>query len=54
MKIHEYQGKTILDDYQISIPKGIPAFSIDDALKAYDSLDSDFIATLTSCFFETS
>ena len=44
MKIHEYQGKTILDDYQISIPKGIPAFSIEDALKAYDSLDSDFVA----------
>ena len=44
MKIHEYQGKTILDDYQISIPKGIPAFSIEDALKAYDSLDSDLVA----------
>ena len=44
MKIHEYQGKTILDDYQISIPKGIPAFSIEEALKAYDSLDSDFVA----------
>ncbi len=44
MKIHEYQGKTILNDYQISIPKGIPAFSIEEALKAYDSLDSDFVA----------
>ena len=44
MKIHEYQGKIILEDYQISIPKGIPAFSIEDALKAYDSLDSDFVA----------
>ena len=39
MKIHEYQGKIILEDYQISIPKGIPAFSIEDALKAYDTLD---------------
>ena len=44
MKIHEYQGKTILDDYQISIPKGIPAFSIEEALKAYNTLDSEFVA----------
>ena len=44
MKIHEYQGKTILNDYQISIPKGIPAFSIEEALRAYDTLDSEFVA----------
>ena len=44
MKIHEYQGKIIFNDYQISIPKGIPAFSIEEALKAYDNLDSDFVA----------
>tara|TARA_B100000427_G_scaffold255388_1_gene219046 strand:+ start:309 stop:1475 length:1167 start_codon:yes stop_codon:yes gene_type:complete len=40
MKVHEYQGKQIFQKYGIPTPKGIPAFSIEDALKAYDKLDS--------------
>ena len=44
MKIHEYQGKELFKKHQIKIPVGIPAFSIEEALKAYDLLDSDIIA----------
>ena len=44
MKIHEYQGKELFKKHQIKIPVGIPAFSIEEALKAYDSLDSDIVA----------
>lgn len=38
MKIHEYQGKEILKKYGVSVPRGIPAFSVDDALKAAQAL----------------
>jgi len=44
MKIHEYQGKELFKKHQIKIPLGIPAFSIEEALKAYDLLDSDVVA----------
>ena len=44
MKIHEYQGKELFKKHQIKIPVGIPAFSIEEALKAYDLLDSDIVA----------
>ena len=44
MKIHEYQGKEILKKYQINIPKGIPAFSIEEARNAFDKLDSSIVA----------
>ena len=44
MKIHEYQGKELFKKHQIKIPVGFPAFSIEEALKAYDSLDSDIVA----------
>ena len=44
MKIHEYQGKEIFKKYQISTPKGIPAFSIEDAKNAFDQLDSPIVA----------
>ena len=40
MKVHEYQGKQIFQKYGIPTPKGIPAFSIEEALKAYDKLES--------------
>ncbi|MEO5701988.1 MAG: ADP-forming succinate--CoA ligase subunit beta [Casimicrobiaceae bacterium] len=38
MKIHEYQGKEILRRYGVPTPRGIPAFSIDEAVKAAESL----------------
>ena len=31
MKIHEYQGKQIFAKYGVPIPKGYPAFSVDEA-----------------------
>ena len=44
MKIHEYQGKELFKDHQIKIPIGIPAFTIEEALNAYDTLKSDIVA----------
>ena len=43
MKIHEYQGKEIFKKYQINIPKGIPAFSIEEAKNAFDELNSSVV-----------
>src|SRR5207237_5608707 len=38
MNIHEYQAKEILKSYGAPVPRGIPAFSADDAVKAAESL----------------
>ncbi|NDP42206.1 MAG: ADP-forming succinate--CoA ligase subunit beta [Aromatoleum sp.] len=38
MKIHEYQGKEIFRKYGMPTPRGIPAFSVDEAVKAAESL----------------
>ena len=38
MKIHEYQGKEILRRFGIPTPRGIPAFSVDEAAKAAEAL----------------
>ena len=43
MKVHEYQGKDIFKKYGIPTPKGIPAFSVEEALKAYDKLESNIV-----------
>ena len=43
MKVHEYQGKEILRQYKIPTPSGIPAFSVEEALKAYDELNTDTV-----------
>ena len=32
MKIHEHQAKEILRQYQIPVPKGKPAFTVDEAM----------------------
>src|SRR2546425_7513296 len=34
MKIHEYQAKDILRKYGVATPRGIPCFSVDEAVKA--------------------
>ena len=34
MKIHEYQGKQILREFGVPVPRGIPAFTVDEAVKA--------------------
>jgi succinyl-CoA synthetase beta subunit len=38
MKIHEYQGKEILRKYGVTVPRGIPCLSVDEALKAAETL----------------
>jgi succinyl-CoA synthetase beta subunit len=38
MKIHEYQGKELLRKYGVPVPKGIPAFSLDEAEHAAKTL----------------
>src|SRR5437868_8909952 len=38
MNIHEYQAKAVLRSYGVPTPKGEPAFSVDDAVKAAQSL----------------
>jgi len=38
MKIHEYQGKELLKKFGVTVPRGIPAFSVDEAVKAAESL----------------
>ena len=39
MKIHEYQGKNFFRKHAISTPDGIPAFSVEQALDAYNQLN---------------
>jgi succinyl-CoA synthetase beta subunit len=34
MNIHEYQAKAVLRDYGVPVPRGFPAFSVDEAVKA--------------------
>ena len=34
MKIHEYQGKEIFRKYGMPTPRGIPAFTADEAVRA--------------------
>jgi succinyl-CoA synthetase beta subunit len=38
MKIHEYQGKEILRRFGVATPRGVPCFSVDEAVKAAQSL----------------
>jgi len=38
VKIHEYQGKEILKKYGVAVPRGIPCFSVDEAVKAAEAL----------------
>lgn len=38
MKIHEYQGKEILRKFGVTVPRGIPCMSVDEAVKAAEEL----------------
>ena len=38
MKIHEYQGKEIFRRFGVPTPRGIPAFSVDEAVRAAETL----------------
>jgi succinyl-CoA synthetase beta subunit len=38
MKIHEYQGKELLKKFGVTVPRGIPAFSVEEAVVAAEKL----------------
>src|SRR6267143_70427 len=38
MKIHEYQAKEILRKYGVATPRGVPCFSVEEAVKAAEQL----------------
>src|SRR6266566_4327334 len=38
MNIHEYQAKAVLSEFGVPVPRGIAAFTVDDAVKAAQSL----------------
>ena len=40
MNIHEYQSKAILKSYGVNVPKGFPAFTVEEAVKAAEELNS--------------
>lgn len=41
MNIHEYQAKSLLEKYGVAVPKGIPAMSVEEAVKAAESMETD-------------
>ena len=43
MKIHEYQAKEIFREYNVRVPAGKPAFTVAEALSAYDTLNSETV-----------
>jgi succinyl-CoA synthetase beta subunit len=38
VKIHEYQGKEVFRRFHVPTPRGIPAFSVDEAVRAAETL----------------
>ena len=38
MKIHEYQGKEILAKFGVPVPRGIPAYTVQEAVEAAQKL----------------
>src|SRR5262249_22807951 len=38
MNIHEYQAKAVLRDFGVPVPRGIPAFTVEEAEKAAHQL----------------
>ena len=40
MKIHEYQAKDLFRNHGVTVPEGYPAFSVKEALEAYDKLNT--------------
>lgn len=41
MKIHEYQAKDLLREYDVAVPRGVACFSVDEAVGAAEQLGSD-------------
>ena len=42
MNIHEYQAKEVLAQYGVPVPKGFPAFSVEEAVEAAKKLGGNF------------
>src|SRR5690625_3830589 len=40
MNIHEYQGKALLSNYGVNVPKGHVAYTVDEAVEAAEKLAS--------------
>ena len=38
MNIHEYQGKELLRKFGVNVPRGIPAFTVEEAVQAAEEL----------------
>ena len=38
MNIHEHQGKAVLAEYGVTVPRGYPAFTVEDAVEAAEKL----------------
>ena len=38
MNIHEYQAKAVLREFGVPVPRGVPAFTVDEALKGVQQL----------------
>ena len=41
MNIHEYQAKAILKAFDVPVPRGLPAFTVDEAVAAAEQLGAD-------------
>src|SRR5207253_8837116 len=40
MNIHEYQAKAVLREFGVPVPRGQPAFSVEEAIKAAHDIDA--------------
>src|SRR5436189_6325869 len=40
MNIHEYQAKAMLREFGVPVPRGQPAFSVEEAIKAAHDIDA--------------
>jgi succinyl-CoA synthetase beta subunit len=43
MNIHEYQAKAVLREFGVPVPRGYPAFSVDEAVKAAQELSTPVV-----------
>ena len=41
MKIHEYQGKAVLAEYGVAVPRGKACFSVDEAVAAAEEIGGE-------------
>ena len=38
MNIHEHQAKAVLSEFGVAVPRGFPAFTVDEAVQAAEKL----------------